>query len=288
MTLRRQLLLASLLLLSLPWAGCQFVREMEGALRQGQEQSLQATARAVAAVLGQREELLYPSPQRRLTPADERPQVYAHPLDSPLIVDGYGDGWEEIPAENLAARGSAAPLAIRYRAATRAGVLYLLLQVEDAQVVFHNPNLSAEPNGDRLVLRTWHDERRQDYVIATAAPGRVRAVAASPRQRGLDPGAIQGFWQDAAGGYSLELAIPLAYTGDRLGFYVVNAGRRGSDRVTTLGNTGPLDTAAPPWLIYSPDALQQALAPFGAGPTTRDGSPGCWSEAWRTRRRRSN
>ena len=60
MTLRRQLLLVSLLLLSLPWAGCQFIREMEGALRHGQAQSLQASATAVAAVLGEREELLYP------------------------------------------------------------------------------------------------------------------------------------------------------------------------------------------------------------------------------------
>ena len=52
MSLRRQLLLVSLLLLSLPWAGCQFIREMEGALRQGQEQALLATATAVGATRG--------------------------------------------------------------------------------------------------------------------------------------------------------------------------------------------------------------------------------------------
>ena len=95
MTLRRQLLLVSLLLLSLPWAGCQFVREMEGALRQGQEQSLQATAQAVAAVLGQREELLYPNPLRRVAPPDKGEPIYAHPTDQLLIVDGYDDGWED-------------------------------------------------------------------------------------------------------------------------------------------------------------------------------------------------
>ena len=37
MSLRRQLILVSLLLLTLPWAGCQFLREMETALRQGTE-----------------------------------------------------------------------------------------------------------------------------------------------------------------------------------------------------------------------------------------------------------
>ena len=262
MTLRRQLLLVSLLLLSLPWAGCQFVREMEAALRHGQEQSLQATAQAVAAVLAERDELLYPDPQRRLAPPDGRPPLYAHPLDSPLIVDGYEDGCEDIPTASLASAGGGAPFAVHYRAATRGGMLYLLLQVQDAEVVFHNPGVSAEPNGDRLLLRTWRDNRRQEYIVATAAPGRVRAVAASPLPAGLDPGAIQGFWQDAADGYSIELAIPLAYTGDRLGFYLVNTGE--GERFTTLGNTHPLDSAPPPWLIYSPRALQSTLSPFGA------------------------
>jgi len=42
-SLRRQLLVVALLLLSLPWAGCQFVREMEDALRAGQAQALRAT-----------------------------------------------------------------------------------------------------------------------------------------------------------------------------------------------------------------------------------------------------
>ena len=40
MTLKRQLLLVSLLTLMLPWAGCQFIRETESALRSGQQQML--------------------------------------------------------------------------------------------------------------------------------------------------------------------------------------------------------------------------------------------------------
>ena len=44
MPLRYQLLLLSLLTLLLPWAGCHYAREMESALRDGQEQALLATA----------------------------------------------------------------------------------------------------------------------------------------------------------------------------------------------------------------------------------------------------
>jgi dedicated sortase system histidine kinase len=263
LNLRRQLLLVSLLLLSLPWAGCQFIREMEGAMRHGQEQSLQATAQAVAAVLGEQEELLYPNPARRGAVPDVRQSIYAHPVQQPLIVDGYGDGWEEIESVRISSNPDAAPLAVSYKAITRGEYLYLLLQVEDPVVIYHNPGLSPEPNGDRLMLRTWQHGRRQEYVIATAAPGSVRAKPASRRQPGANAGRIRGYWQDAVGGYTLELEIPLAYTGGRLGFYLMNVGDRAGVATEVLGNITAINsTAAPPWLIYSPAALQEALAPF--------------------------
>ena len=101
MNLRRQLMLVAVLLLSLPWAGCQFIREMEGAMRHGQEQSLHATARAVAAVLSQRTELLYPNPGRLNAAPDERPSLYAEPAVGSVNVDGYGDGWEEIESVSV-------------------------------------------------------------------------------------------------------------------------------------------------------------------------------------------
>ena len=53
MNLRRQILLVSLLTLILPWAGCQFIRETESALREGQQQMLGGTAKAIADSLSQ-------------------------------------------------------------------------------------------------------------------------------------------------------------------------------------------------------------------------------------------
>ena len=46
-------MLVSLLTLILPWAGCQFIRETESALRQGQRQMLDGTAQAIADSLSQ-------------------------------------------------------------------------------------------------------------------------------------------------------------------------------------------------------------------------------------------
>ena len=191
MNLRRQLLLVSLLLLSLPWAGCQFIREMEGAMRKGQEQSLQATAQAIATVLGTQENLLYPNPQRRNAPADERQPLYAYPAQQPVTIDGYADGWESV-THSPCSNGQDASLSVTCQVQTDDDYLYLMLKVKDPDVIYHNPGLSAEPNGDRLVIRLWRGEKRQDYIIATAAPGKVRAKWGNRRQRGIDPTDIQG------------------------------------------------------------------------------------------------
>ncbi|MFT4825000.1 MAG: two-component system sensor histidine kinase ChvG [Halioglobus sp.] len=262
MSLRRQLLMVSLLLLSLPWAGCQFVREMEGALRHGQEQSLHATAQAVAAVINNKPQLLYPNVDRMSDAQDSRPSIYANPQDIPVIVDGYADGWEELTPYTLVSENSSKPLAVSYRAITRGDRLYLLLQIEDASVIYHNPGLSPQLNGDRLVLRTWENNRRQDYVIATAAPGQVRARYESTITSTGSANRIQGQWQDSVSGYTLELQMPLAVTGGRLGFYVINATAATDTNFQTLGNITPLETAPPPWLIYTPAPLADTIAPF--------------------------
>ena len=79
MNLRRQLLLISLLTLVLPWAGCQFIRETESALRTGQQQLLAGTARAIADSLAQ-----YPEefPASRVPDHLVGDQLYGHPLEN--------------------------------------------------------------------------------------------------------------------------------------------------------------------------------------------------------------
>src|SRR5258706_14152239 len=56
--LRAKLALVALALLALPWAGWMYVREMERFLLAAQEETLAATARAVATALHERPNLL--------------------------------------------------------------------------------------------------------------------------------------------------------------------------------------------------------------------------------------
>ena len=261
MRLRTQLLLVSLLLLTLPWAGCQFIRETESTLRQGQEQSLQATATTIAAVLARNTDLLYPYAKRRSDATDPQTSIYAAPTTGPVIIDGYGDGWDEIPTQ----RFSSAADAVQVQAQTQGDTLYLLFKVRDDRVIYHNPGFSSLPNGDRLILRLWHSERRQDYVIATAAPGSLRAVPEGRRDRSIDPGRILGHWQDASDGYSIELEVPLEYTGGRLGFFVIDEDSANARGDRFIGNTSRMDATAPPWLIIQPQELRDLISTFASG-----------------------
>tara|TARA_R110002110_G_scaffold415561_2_gene650809 strand:+ start:6834 stop:8918 length:2085 start_codon:yes stop_codon:yes gene_type:complete len=264
MTLRRQLLLVSLLLLSLPWAGCQFIREMEGAMRYGQEQALQSTANAVAAVLGRQDDWAPQYPAGSAL-ASGLP-VHATHMPQALIIDGYADGWEDIPSVALASNNSDSH-GVQYKAVTRDGYLYLFITVFDPDVVYLNPGLSPAANGDRLVLRMGHGQTAQSYVIASSAPGSVRASNLGRNRSGNDAQRIRGYWQDASDGYTLELEIPLFYTQGRLGFHSIDVDTPGEDageRPAALPGTGTIsakDTVMPR-LVYGSDALRETLSLF--------------------------
>src|SRR5690606_27185538 len=91
MKLRKQLLILSLISLSLPWAGCQYIREMEDVLQNGQRQALLATSRAVASHLGSDHDSLVHLHHFN-TPPLATP-VYVYPLRSDILLDGYDDDW---------------------------------------------------------------------------------------------------------------------------------------------------------------------------------------------------
>ena len=65
MSLRLKLLLLGLATLVLPWAGFEYAREMEAALRDGEQQSLQAIAQTIAASLQGRSRPALPPEHRR-------------------------------------------------------------------------------------------------------------------------------------------------------------------------------------------------------------------------------
>src|SRR5438309_1601373 len=112
MSLRLKLLLLGLATLVLPWGGCQYAREMESALREGEENSLQAVSQTIAASLQGPTDLLYreapPPADAPEAPPDETSGhafLQSGPYDlKPLaltaapLLDGYSDDWPHDPS----------------------------------------------------------------------------------------------------------------------------------------------------------------------------------------------
>ena len=93
MKLRTQLLLVSLFILVLPWAGCQYIREMEQVLLDGQARELVARGQAIAAhIQSQANGVIRSTDEVGAVAAG---QLYFHPLTVEPAIDGYSDvGYE--------------------------------------------------------------------------------------------------------------------------------------------------------------------------------------------------
>src|SRR5262249_17564406 len=166
MSLRLKLLALGLATLVLPWGGCRYAREMEAALREGEENSLQAVAQTIAASLQGRTDLLY-----REAPADDAtgaatasggqpfPKGGPYDLKPPALnaaplLDGYSDDWPHDPAAWAYFAKDA-----RHRFGVLTGVyermLYVLLEVHDERPVYDAPGtnpLDPATFGDRVWL----------------------------------------------------------------------------------------------------------------------------------------
>ncbi|GAA5213261.1 ATP-binding protein [Corallincola platygyrae] len=247
MKLKRQLMAASLFMLALPWAGCQYVREAESALRAGQLQSLEATGQAINSLLAQQEwGLVTKASTDGAEPlfAPERPWI--------AILDGYLDEWQSMPARRLENGEFAADL----RMFTRGDKLYLHVSVEDSERSYFDPMRGIANNGDHIVLRSGNGI---DYRLAASAPGQLIARYQSGN-RTLYEREIAGYWLETQQGYHLEAVVPLALLKGKLGLYAVNASAIASDNAY-LSHYNFSDQQ-PPRLITTRVDLERTLALF--------------------------
>ena len=232
--LRSKLLLISLVVLAIPWAGLQFVREMEGFLRIGLEQTLLATADAVATVLHEQPEL-FESHGNVVRPAQDEKGLYAQPLETPIILDGHDGDWNnyrnetrEYGAANLLLNsGQWSPESLSFDQVLGGfrGYLYTYLRVTDDHVVYRDRDSLRLDQSDHieLVLKDPQNQIRR-YLLTTHRPGWVNAhlMPTDPaNHRPLHPEIqIKGEWRETEAGYDLEIRIPLSMVGSQLAFAV--------------------------------------------------------------------
>jgi dedicated sortase system histidine kinase len=260
MRLRAQLLVVSLLTLALPWAGCQYVREVERAQRQGIGDALLDGAAIVASSLATRPDLLYPSTELRTAVRDDTADIYATRIATAPVLDGYADDWVERGRTTVAPSTSYDTLRVEYTAAVDPRYLNLFLDVHDEAIAWLDPSIGDGAPHDRvLVALEAPDGHVQRYVFATAAPGPLNATDAAT---GTASNRVRGYWQSVAGGYQLELRLPLSLLGARFGFSVLDADDGGD--VASAGTLRDPGTASPAagLLVYAPETLAPSLEAY--------------------------
>ena len=285
MTLKRQLFVASLLMLLIPWAGLQFVLELDQALRQQALQQLQDQAERLAKTAG---DLSLGLP----IVAPQTSAIYVENLSNPLNLDGYSDDWpgydegeqfqpwqsakhSDQPAENTGKP------TMRWQAATDQRHLYLLIRISGRQLVFFNPGAPEQPH-DRLLLwlepangKLDPDTQPAAWLVRTPAPGKVYATIYTPDYATTENAQtpdyrVTGYWHSVGNGWQLELELPKPPQGSRLGFTA--RWQENSDSAQTSTSTNPL-----PALVERKPELERQLIPgMSKGQTARLIEPAGW------------
>ncbi|HUK02378.1 MAG TPA: ATP-binding protein [Steroidobacteraceae bacterium] len=267
MSLRLKLLLLGLATLVLPFAGCQYAREMEAALREGEQQALATMARTLAASLQGRTDLLYraahdPGPELAGAP-DLQPILLA----SAPFLDGNADEW---PRTSLAWRTvTHGEASLRMIGGVHERTLYLLLEVHDKVVVFDAPQsdpLDSSGFGDRVWLAFDDPAGSAHQVfIGSTGPGPVRARRIELREYGrrvaVQEPRIEGAWGLMPGGYRIELRIPLSMLGLRFGVLVDDRDTVGAEP-ESFGTLDRQSLAPQARLIAAAPELNAYLAQF--------------------------
>lgn len=262
MTLKRQLLLVSLLALILPWSGCEFIRETESALRSVQQQMLAGTARALANSMAQYAEE-YPDPILDGQPGE---QLFLHTLAKRPQIDGYVDDWMLDSAALKTIGGTDGP--VRMAIASHNHMVYLYVDVSDRKVVYATARTRVLDDGpryaDRVTLVSSNPPYLQErFIFAAEAPGAI--VSYKQDNYGFAPEpAITAHWQDVPGGYRIEARIPAAMLGTNLGLVVNNTSDATQRPVRIKSYSG--QTPAP---VVRPSEGLRAIAEDLVQPGTR-------------------
>jgi signal transduction histidine kinase len=252
-SLRVQLLAVGVVTLVLPLAGVRYVREVEQLLRTEFEQGLSERATRVATALVEQ-----PAVRARLgagargsLPDVRCPDtgcsgeaargIYVQTLRARPQVDGIRAALERawsLPERNVEEHYAESAIDIGRGHSLLAGIyrdtrygdeLYLAVKVDDPSAdggrVYQS--LLGDPNGDRIVLITVDaGGEPRSLLLATGAPGLFRAqtTTAPGYTMGDFNSRVDANWQEIAGGYVVEVRLPLAAfpARERLGIAVID------------------------------------------------------------------
>ena len=218
--IRSKVIFLSSFLLLIPWLGYQYVWEMESFLRQGQEKTLTATARALATALHERPNLIAKQASF-LQRVEKGRDLYAYEIQAPIQLDGRLQDWQEYSDFIWHYSDEQYPkFSFRHMVGKYDRFLYAQFEIIDKQAYLRPVNSLSLTKNDHLKLAFSDPQGSlQHYVIAPRQAGWFNAFDTQTKQLQKR---IQGHLSLTKQGYNIELRIPLDMLGDKLGFAVVD------------------------------------------------------------------
>ncbi|WP_025819646.1 proteobacterial dedicated sortase system histidine kinase [Shewanella marina] len=241
--LRSKFILLSSFLLLLPWLGYEYVWEMEKYLRLGQEKTLVGTTRALATALHERPKL-FDQQASFLQQVVKGRDLYAYKLHNPIRLDGKLNDWQEYRPlfwfydkqylQQQDEQHTDADLSFSHMVGKYDKYLYAAFEVNDQDLVYRPKNsLSITGNDHLRIAMKSPTGALTSYLIATSQEGWINAFEESS----LTPFApIQGYFKQTEQGYNIELRIPLAMLGNKLGFAIIDKDNQ-SKQLTTISTS---------------------------------------------------
>ncbi len=217
MTLKRQLFIAGLLMLIIPWAGLQFVLELDTALRQQASTQLEQQTEKLANLINSQPAGLESEPVAG-------PVTYAPTLNRPLTLDGFGSDWpgydEEHQHQLWQGSGSlTATATLHWRVAVQESDLYLLVRISHRNNRFYEPSQPDRPFDELQIFLEQPQgliERRLPSIARGSTNGQIPGLEDALDYR------IRGVWESTSdSGHQLELRLPRPEQGAVFGFRVV-------------------------------------------------------------------
>ena len=230
MGLKAQLAFVAAVSLLLPWAGCEYVRETELALRQNQQTLLRSAARGIAAGIAETSASVV-QPDNASTG-----QLYLKRLSKRPVLDGFGNEWTpEVPAIKALQGSSRA----RFSTAEFDGLVYLLMV--------------AGRRGTTIfgVSATDASGKNRSYLFEADAPGPLIANLRDATEGPRTEPRVRGFRTETSNGPYVEIQIPVELARRGLGLFIESGS---GDRLATS-----FDSALPPAPIRHSVALQDVI-----------------------------
>ena len=155
-------------------------------------------------------------------------QLYAHPLTTPIRIDGKSNDLEEVLNYNVSfgraepdepnENGEGAPNQFYLVLGEHNDKVYALVQVKDDKLVFRDRNILRLDLSDHIrITFTGQSGEIRKLVITMTEPGVTTAYAMDNDWRyaiqGVAENRVQGFMTATPDGYAVEFRIPLELLG---------------------------------------------------------------------------